>query len=252
MTSYCVDHIQCPKCRETGHDRSRNNLAVYSDGSKYCFRCGYLETASGIQRLQTGNNYSDKPVGKTITLPSDADGVLGVRGRRFLQQYALTERDVQVNMIMWSDYYQRLIFPYFDSTGLIGWQGRYLGDQQDKAKWFSQGDLKNITHVVGNPHSKVCVVVEDIISAIKVSHNPQVCVVPLFGSHISMSKALRLKKICDRLLVWLDKDVQTKAVKYAHTAQNIGLPAHNIITDKDPKSYSDQEISEILNAVAVN
>ena len=155
-------------------------------------------------------------------------------------------------MIMWSEYYQRLIFPYFDKTGLVGWQGRYLGELPSKAKWFSQGDLKNINHVVGNPHSNVCIVVEDIVSAIKVGHNPHICAVPLFGSHISLTKALQLKKICSKLFVWLDKDVQCKAVKYAHTAQTIGLPAHNIITDKDPKSYSDTEISEILNAVAVN
>lgn len=252
MTSYCVDHTTCPKCREIGHDRAGDNLAVYSDGSKYCFRCGYLETVSGVQRLQAGGNLDHKPTGKAITLPSDADGILGTRGRRFLQQFALTERDCQVNMIMWSDYYQRLIFPYFDSTGLIGWQGRYLGELPSKAKWFSQGDLKNLMHRVGNPHSKTCVVVEDIVSAIKVSHDPRVCVVPLFGSHISMSKALQLKKMCGRLLIWLDKDVQQKAVKYSHTTQAIGLPSHNIITDKDPKSYSDSEISEILNAVAID
>jgi archaellum biogenesis ATPase FlaH len=32
---------QCPKCVEKGSDKSRDNLANYSDGGKHCFSCGY-------------------------------------------------------------------------------------------------------------------------------------------------------------------------------------------------------------------
>jgi len=32
---------QCPKCVEKGGDKSKDNLAVYSDGGKHCFSCGY-------------------------------------------------------------------------------------------------------------------------------------------------------------------------------------------------------------------
>jgi len=32
---------QCPKCVEKGGDRSKDNLANYSDGGKHCFSCGY-------------------------------------------------------------------------------------------------------------------------------------------------------------------------------------------------------------------
>lgn len=165
--------------------------------------------------------------------------------------FALTSADVKQNLIMWSDYYQRLIFPYFDETGLIGWQGRYLGDGE-KSKWFSQGDLKQILHVVGNKRSRVCVLVEDIVSAIKVGHNPSVCAVPLFGSHVSMSKFLKLKKKFDTILIWLDKDVQVKAVKYSSMGRMIGLDVRNIITDSDPKTYTDLEIGDILNGITTD
>lgn len=36
-----VRHEACSKCREEGRDRSGDNLAVYEDGSKHCFSCGY-------------------------------------------------------------------------------------------------------------------------------------------------------------------------------------------------------------------
>jgi len=149
-------------------------------------------------------------------------------------------------MILWSDYYQRLVFPYFGDEGLVGWQGRYLG-QGEKAKWFSQGDLKNILHVVGNKLSKTVVLVEDIVSAIKISHNHNVCAVPLFGSHVTITKFLQLKKNYGIILIWLDKDVQTKAVKYAANGRVLGMDVRNIITDNDPKSYTDSQIKEILD-----
>jgi len=37
--SWKVSEEPCPKCREMGNDRSGDNLAVYSDGHKFCFAC---------------------------------------------------------------------------------------------------------------------------------------------------------------------------------------------------------------------
>ena len=250
--THCVSHTQCPKCRGLGHDRSGDNLAVYSDGSKYCFRCGYLETASGIQRIRTEDAGSSSSTDREITLPRDVDTAIPDRGRGFLRDFALTEQDVKNNMIMWSDYYKRLIFPYFDSDGLVGWQGRYLGELPSKAKWFSQGDLKNIVHIVGNKLAKTCVIVEDIVSAIKVGHNSSFCAMPLFGSHVSMTKFLQLKKKYGTVYIWLDKDVQTKAVKYAANGRVLGLDVRNIITDNDPKSYTDSQIEMILHGTTTH
>ena len=114
-----MKHTQCPKCRSNGHDRAGDNLAVYSDGSKYCFRCGYLETASGIQRIRGVDTRSSSGTHREITLPRDVDSAIPDRGRRFLRDFALTEQDVKNNMILWSDYYQRLVFPYFGDEGSV-------------------------------------------------------------------------------------------------------------------------------------
>ena len=34
---------RCPACASIGRDRSGDNLAIYDDGGKYCFSCGYYE-----------------------------------------------------------------------------------------------------------------------------------------------------------------------------------------------------------------
>jgi twinkle protein len=47
--SYPVGKEPCPKCREQGNDRSGDNLAVYSDGHKFCFACKHY--VKGDQEL---------------------------------------------------------------------------------------------------------------------------------------------------------------------------------------------------------
>lgn len=245
-TSHCLGHEPCPNCRRIGNDRDGDNLAVYSDGHKYCFKCGYLETASGNQRLKASLNSSSNSISTTITLPADVDEQLPIHARAWLNNYALTQQDINNNTLLWSEFYQRLIFPYLSPNGLLGWQGRYLGDD-NKAKWFSRGKLQDFLHLVGNKRSRTCVLTEDIISAIKVSHNTNVCASPLFGSHISLAKLLRYKKIFDNIIIWLDDDMKTKVVKYSQLGSSIGLRVATVCTELDPKEYDDATIKELTD-----
>ena len=38
-----IRHEACPACRKVGTDTDGDNLARYSDGSAYCFKCKYSE-----------------------------------------------------------------------------------------------------------------------------------------------------------------------------------------------------------------
>ena len=46
--SYVVARDQCPKCAAEGHDNSEDNLAKYSDGHSYCYRCKYYEKGDKV------------------------------------------------------------------------------------------------------------------------------------------------------------------------------------------------------------
>ena len=242
-TSHCLGHKPCPNCRRNGNDRNGDNLAVYSDGHKYCFRCGYTVLSSGLKRLQEASTIPRN----SIILPSDVDEHLPIQARNFLKNYSLTQHDITNNTLLWSESYKRLIFPYLSPDGLLGWQGRYLGTEQNKAKWFSRGKLQDFQHVVGNKRSRTCVLTEDIISAIKVSHNTNICASPLFGSHISLAKLLRYKKNFDNIIIWLDDDMKTKVVKYSQLANSIGLRVATVCTQLDPKEYNDATIKELTD-----
>ena len=242
--SYVIRKEQCPKCRELGHDRSMDNLAVYSDGHSYCFRCGY----------GTGRKHVAQAINKpnhTVVLPADVTTDFPYEARQWLEQYQLSRLDLMSNHVMWSEQWSRLIFPYFNETGLLAWQGRYIPCGKNKIefngkapqKWFSQGKIHEIIHPV-KVTNRTAVLVEDIVSAIKVSKFTGA--IPIFGSSVSAKQILRLKTVVDRVWYWLDPDMRSKSVKMSNLSTLLGLPAGMIFSDKDPKEHTYDEIKQYL------
>lgn len=243
--SYVIRKERCPKCAELGNDKSHDNLAIYSDGHSYCYRCGY----------HVGRRQFTKPIERiapTIALPSDVTSELPYEATEWLRSYELTRLDIQQHNILWSDKWSRIIFPYFDDTGLIAWQGRYIGTEptayqgqtSKPAKWFSQGKIHEIIHPI-KVQSREAVLVEDIVSAIKVSKHKGT--IPIFGSTISPKHFLRIKTIVDKVWLWMDPDMRTKSVKMASLGQLLGLETRVIFSDKDPKEESHEVIRTKLS-----
>jgi len=234
--SHVIRKEACPECRRIGNDRSGDNLAVYSDGHTYCYRCGH---GTGRKSFTT----TAKPNPTAIVLPADVTTELPVEARSWLGQYQLARLDLNRNHVMWSERWSRIIFPYFNEAELLAWQGRYVGDDKTKAKWFSQGKIHEIIHPVQVTQRKA-VLVEDIVSAIKVAKIKGA--IPLFGSSISAKQILRLKTVVDEVWYWLDPDMRAKSVKMARLSELLGLKAHVIFSDHDPKEHSHDDIENIL------
>jgi len=237
----CIDHEPCPKCRKDGNDRTGNNLARYADGGAYCFNCGYFILPNGISAIS-------KEVQKdtnAISLPGGVSQVLPERALQWLRNYSLTDHDIKLNNILWSEYHQRIVFPIIISGTLMGWIGRSV-DPDVVPKVYTRGALHEITYILGNTRASKIIVVEDIISAIRVSTAEGCAVSPLFGSHVSTRKMLTLRRYYDELIIWLDKDKEKESVKFAQKAREFGIKARTVITDYDPKTYSDSEIQSFL------
>jgi len=234
--SHVIRKEACPECRRLGNDKSGDNLAVYSDLHCYCYRCGYTTGRKSFTR-------HDPPQSQRIVLPADVTTELPFEARAWLEQYQLARLDLNRNHVMWSEKWSRIIFPYFNETELLAWQGRYVGTDKTKAKWFSQGKIHEIIHPVQVTKRKA-ILVEDIVSAIKVSR--QRGAIPIFGSSVSAKQILRLKTVVDEVWYWLDPDMRTKSVKMAKLSNLLGLPAHVIFSDKDPKEHDHESIANIL------
>lgn len=237
MTHF-THHSRCPKCADIGKDRNGNNLANYSDGSDYCFSCGYFSKSKG-----NVTHYEFTP--KSIIFPSDATSSYPTQVKTYLDKYNLTSELCTKHLIMWSPYRERLCFPFFDDTGLIGWQGRSFNPE--KSKWYSQGDLKSILHILGNKQTQQLIFTEDLISSICLNQKAEVCSSPLFGSHLAIDKLQRYKLLnINKFILWLDKDKEKESLKYSYKARQLGYDCISLVTDKDPKDYDQETIKNLL------
>jgi hypothetical protein len=236
--SYFSHHSRCPKCERLGNDRTGNNLANYSDGSSYCFSCGYFKTSSGISR-------NSRTTSKTINFPNDATNNYPIQIKEYLDKYNLTPEICTKHLIMWSPYWERLCFPFFDDTGLIGWQGRSFNP--NKPKWYSQGDLKSIIHILGIKSTSYLILVEDIVSSIVLASQTTEKSMTLFGSHLALNKLQNLRTLgYDKFILWLDKDKEKESFKYSYKARQLGYDCVSLVTDKDPKDYDKETLKKYL------
>jgi hypothetical protein len=239
----CISHSQCPQCASRGQDKHANNLGNYSDNSVYCFSCGYYKSKN---KLQTTKTILSKPK-KQISIPYDSTQHLEKKPLEYLQKYRISIGEQKQHLILWSPSWERIIFPLFSPTELLGWQGRYLGNDPKKAKWFSQGDLKSIKHLIGNKNSPIIILTEDIISAINIGKLKYLCSSPIFGSHITTQQLQQYKLLnFQTIIIWLDKDKEKESLKFAYKARQLGFNCLSIITNKDPKEYIEKELQEIL------
>lgn len=242
-SSYVIRHERCPECAKLGKDRSGDNLAVYSDGHRFCFSCGYHSSGSRIPRF-TSSDAVSQPVSE-ITLPHDSSYDYPKVALDWIEQYELTRNDLLKQRVVWSDWYCRLIFPVFSFDGLIAYQGRYFGPDTTKPKWWGEGNLKDTLHILKGKDDSCIILVEDIISAMKlqkVGHTSM----PLFGSHVDLSRLKRIKNYYHKIILWLDPDKRKESIKFANIGKSLGLNMRVIFSDLDPKQHSTSEIEEYL------
>ena len=249
MVSRFVNNEQCPLCQRNGRDTSEDNLAVFDDGHKYCFACGYFVpspktiAATKEKLIQPKEATMDGPTTKCLPLPVDISGVLSPTAKRWLLGWGLS-LDEQAKF-WWSETEQQLIYCVFDVEGhLIFWQARNFN--RDKQKYISSGPLKDHLHILG--HEGPLIIVEDAVSAVKLSREYQS--MPLFGSHITKENLIRIRDFGlgkeGQIGFWLDPDKVNESIKYRNQARELGMNAFSVIGTRDPKGYNHNEIIELV------
>lgn len=251
-----IKNTTCPKCREEGKDKHGDNLATYSNGSCYCWSCGFSDmgNSSIIRFLDRGSIHVPKAYPR-ITLPEDSLPVYPDKALHWIEQYELTRTDLIKNGILYSDKECRLIFPFWNDGELLGWQGRYFGNDGTKKKWYSRGKLDSIYHIffmgrVGhamNDATRRIVLVEDIVSALKVS-KVGIDAMPLFGVNIKQRwPQLRILGYTVAF-IFLDPDMHLRIVKESRVGCLNGITTHAILSTKDPKCHTLEEIRNYIGA----
>jgi DNA primase len=224
-----LQHISCPKCG------SKDNLGEYTD-HYYCFGCGYRKTKNDLASVR--QRLADRVVGDDDDLSLNVSYDLPQEARQWLLQYGITSKDIDDYKIGWQPERRLLVL-----ANLPGyWQARNFGQG---VKYLSRGNKPLIFY--GESDTIVCV--EDIISAIKVSKaNPNISALPLLGSSVSPDLERTLLERRKKVILWLDRDKATYAVKQARNMVAKGLNCSVLVTQDDPKEYSLKEINLYLDS----
>ncbi len=229
-------HEPCPSCG------SKDNLGVWEDGHKYCFGCKHYEpperTLRNVQRPQ-------EPLGTVVSANSHKYGlvlteVIPPRAQIWLKAYGITGLEMHEYEIQYDHTRDYLVFPLDETVSC-----RYFGDKAGMPKSITYGARAHeYTYGVSEP-SRTLVIVEDCVSAIKVGRQYET--LPILGSDVPAFTLKWASARFDRVLLWLDRDMAVKSVQTASKAALFyGKPCTAVITEKDPKEYSDQQIAEIL------
>ncbi len=263
MSTGGIRREQCPRCKSLGRDTSRDNLAVYSDGHKYCYGCGYYYGGSIQDRL--ARKPEREKMKATIDFPEDYTTNIPVEAAVWLRKYDITRSEIENYKIGYSPSRELLIFPIFgEGETIIAWQGRNFkkefidawGELPDgtrvkygqrpvppKRKYLTFGPVRDIQFIVEPVNSKwpdLLVVVEGFIDALKVGRVAPT--MPLWGSYMPLETIIRASKRFGRLAIWLDMDKTKEAVKTAVRASQY-IPTTVIQTALDPKEYNETSIS---------
>lgn len=254
-----VKHEPCPRCQGIGRDTRGDNLCRWPDGHAHCFSCQYHDWT---YTPTLGYNPGIKPMkekevvtsSNNLAFPRDVSYSIDAMALGWLSKYEITKEELIKHRIMWSAQQQWLIFPVYsnhelltEGNKLLAFQARVFNPKWE-SRYYNVGPFHDIYHVINEIEGKgdMVVIVEDIISAIKVGR--QFTSIPLFGSSLNHTQLKRLYTTCatEKVLVWLDEDKAEKGMQIAKAATQVGLKTGFICTKHDPKEYTDEEIQNII------
>lgn len=252
--SYFLHNEACPKCQENGWDIPGDNLAVWSDGRVSCWACGFFR----LPKFNINRGVHKPTKQPLIKLPDDSDTNYPDKAIKWMGKYELTQSDMLKNRLLWSDNgccinlkgekvecEELLLFPIWGDGELLGWQGRYFGHDERVPKWIGRGKLNEVFNIF--PGKEPLILVEAVISAIKVNKVSGYSTMPLYGMN-AKSRWDRLRLMGhSRVVLWLDPGMGMENLKQARVGSLKGLQIHSLIGEKKPKDYTRDEILSLLN-----
>jgi len=225
--------------------KSSDAYTTYSDGSTYCFSCaGYESAKTGEYK---GMQYMGPPKESVNMLRPYAqrqDVDLYNCKELYLHLRQFLEDDEIDKYFFYVPTFQRYVFAHAEDTDEPFYEAR--GTRNRVPKSLIEGTRPEKLILGNYKETGIVVVVEDLLSAIKVSRHYGA--MPLFGSFMSKNQQAAISHIPNLRMVvmWLDDDKYNLGMKYA---KEMGMLCHSVAvhTDKDPKAYGQDPIRYVVD-----
>lgn len=244
------------RVQHCGADNSMLVSHTATGYSAHCFRCGEhpyephgKRSISDILRhkAELQVQYSKEPY-----LPKDYTHVIPPHAAVWFMQYGISPELASRHGIGWSDQYQRVVLPVYDredKSKLIAVQMRAV-EPDRKPKYLNPGGaaIRRALFWVEHPviDGSATIVVEDILSAIKLGRKYPT--VSTLGTTMTDERAVEIAKQTSAAVLWLDNDrAGHKGMREAHRQLAFqGVRCWKVLSERDPKTYSQQEIENHL------
>lgn len=241
--SHFLHNEPCPRCLAKGLDYLRDNLTVWSDGHKYCFACGNFEQGDVVKRFsQHKEVVNSKGLLYPEIVPFSQECLDYLKIPCELNKFKpaqLTDIEIYEHLNGHPEGYS-----YFDDKWYLV---RRLHKHPD-GKVKIRGDVVGYEPLFVSPNTLIpdtVVLVEDILSAIKVSRVIDTIALLKTACHDRLLH--RLANRYNNCYLWLDPDM------YEHMANKL-LPRIKpyfnkckiIMSEHDPKVYSTNEIRRYI------
>ncbi len=221
--------------------KSSDAKTTYSDGHAWCFSCNHYFPAA--YRSNFGGPYDvPKPASELYPNRQKVTRINCAMNWDWLKKYDLDDVEIDQNFF-YAPISGRHVFMHRDEEGKEFYEARSVSPYSQGPKTLQYGDKPTI--FMGYAESKVLVIVEDIVSAIKVGRFYGT--MPLFGAHLSTVQMASIgrKLKPDNVVIWMDCNKYSVGMEYA---RQLGLlvPTVAIQTKEDPKA---QDESSIITAI---
>lgn len=223
----------------------------------FCGEHGFVRTRRSPERLREyfesrkseKENIGHYVFGKDVRLPEDFTLSIPDTERLWFYKYELTDEDIARYGFGYSERLHRIIMPIYQEGELVYWSGRTcFKDYKERGeyKYMNVRSPRDSIWFLTSPATRGILLVEDMISAIKVSKATGLQGLALLSTFVptSIYQVLRGRK---PVLIWLDPDAKAKAIKWARQISQECVyckPIYN--TNRDPKEYSTKEILSII------
>lgn len=226
---------------DSGKCNSSDAKTLYDDGHSYCFSCHTRwagEYKKKVPEMLVGRPpVKEKP--SVFPTRMEIDTYNCPKNFEWLKRHMLTDDEMD-KWFFYAPVADRHVFAYHDGEEDSYHEARDVNGRIPKT--LSYGTKPTIW--IEDDKTDVLVVVEDLVSAIRVGRNYS-CL-PLFGSFLSSEQMAAIKERGHTsVIMWLDCDKYTVGMEYAKKMSMLA-PTIAVQTLLDPKALPDDAIIHVV------